>query len=275
MGRYSDTQDNAPEGDVSLPLSKDPTERRVQKPIPRYERMLRRAEQLAGMGSWHLDVDTNTVIWSDELYRIYGLDPGTPLSYETFIERVHSDDRVRVRAVVATALEERRPFRLQERIVRPDGQVRMLDTQGEVEVDERGRPISLFGFCRDVTERTQARQALEDREQQFAKMFHASPVATTLTTLADGRFLDANTRFLELTGYRREELIGHTSQALGLWDRTDEHDRVLAKLREAGSLREIQVRYRHRGGQEGRVLASLERIEIGGEDCLLTLLWRA
>jgi PAS domain S-box-containing protein len=237
--------------------------------------MLRRAEQLAGMGSWHWDVRTNTLIWSDELYRIYGVESGTPLSYEFFIGRLHPDDRARVQAVVAASLAERRPFRYQERIVRPDGEVRLLDSQGDVEMDANGQPVALFGFCRDVTEEKRAQDALLEREQRFSKMFHASPVATTLTTLADGQILDVNARFLELTGYSRDDLIGHSVQVMRLWGTPSERDRLLTELRERGSLREVAVGYRNRDGQERRALASIERIEIGGEDCLLTLLWRA
>lgn len=249
--------------------------KQAEEPVTRYERMLRRAEQLAGMGSWNWEIETNTLIWSDELYRIYGLGRGTPLSYETFIERLHPDDRERVRAIVSAALATGEPFQLQEQIVRPDGQIRVLDSQGEVERDKTGRPISMFGLCRDVTEEKGVQDALREREQRFSKMFHGSPIATTLTTLTDGRFVDVNTRFLEITGYRAEELIGHAPQVLLLWDTPKERDRLLVKLRELGSLREVAMRYRYRDGQVRRALAAIERIDIGGEECLLTLLWRA
>lgn len=252
----------------------DPEPERMVEPVRRYERMLRRAEQLAGMGSWHWEIETNTLIWSDELYRIYGLEPGTPLSYETFINRVHPDDRARVHAAVAAALESGKPFRHQERVVRPDGQMRVLDSQAEVERDEAGRPISMFGLCRDITEEVRARGALQEREQRFAKLFHASPVATALTTLAEGRFVDVNARFLDITGYSREELIGRAPQVLCLWAPPEDRDRFLARLREAGTLRESTVSYRDRNGHERRALAAVELIETDGEDCLLALLWR-
>ncbi|MEW6304332.1 MAG: PAS domain-containing protein [Verrucomicrobiota bacterium] len=237
--------------------------------------MLRRAERLARMGSWHWDVASNTLIWSDELCRIYGVAPGTPLTFEMFIEHIHPADRAQVQATVAAALKDGKPFQLQERIVRPDGEIRVLDSQGEVERDAAGNTVAMFGLCRDVTEEQRAREAMREREQRFAKMFHASPVATSLMTVAEGRFVDANPRFLDITGYTPAELIGRAAKVLSLWGSPDERARFLEQLRESGSLREVSIRYCDRAGQERRALASIELIEIDGEDCLLTLLWRA
>jgi len=251
-----------------------PEVKQTAEPARRQERMLRRAEQLAGMGSWHWEIGTNTLIWSDELCRIYGLEPGTALSYEVFINRIHPDDRARVHAAVAAALESGKPFRHQERIIRPDGQMRVLDSQAEVERDEAGRPVSMFGLCRDITEEVRSRDALLERERRFAKLFHASPVATALTTLAEGRFVDVNARFLDITGYSREELLGLAPQVLRLWSPPEDREGFLARLREAGTLRESTVSYLDRTGNERRALAAVELVEIDGEDCLLTLLWR-
>jgi PAS domain S-box-containing protein len=133
--------------------------------------------------------------------------------------------------------------------------------------------VALFGLCRDVTDETRAQAELREREQRFATIFHASPVATVLTAAADGRVLDVNARFLEITGYRQDELIGRSVESLGIW-RAEERHRMLDQLREQGSLREVALTYRTRAGLECRALAAIERLEIGGEDCLLKLLWR-
>ena len=237
--------------------------------------MLERAEQLAGIGSWYWEVGSDKLVWSRELYRIYGLSPDTPLTYDTFLERVHPDDRAHVGATVRRALEQRKPFRYHERIVRPDGDLRLLDSQGDVELDEDGRPIALFGLCRDVTEERRAATVLQEREERFAKIFQAWPVATVLTSLLDGRVLDVNARFLELTGFRREELIGHASRDVGLLSAPGERERILAAINAQGPLREVQVSYQTRGGERRRALASIERIAIGDEDCLLKLFYRS
>ena len=234
--------------------------------------VLSHAERLAGMGSWRWIPQTNRLTWSAELYRIYGVAPETSLSFETFSERLHPDDRARVAEIVSSALRDRKPFRIRERILRPDGELRVLDSQGDVEMDG-DRIAALFGFCRDVTEETKAQEALLEREERFTKMFSASPAASVLTAAQDGLLLDVNVRFLELTGYTRDEVIGHSSQMLGLWSPT-ERDDLLHRLRERGSLREVEVDYRTKSGQRRQALASVERITIGGKECLLKLFWR-
>lgn len=240
----------------------------------RHLRLLSNAERLARMGSWQWDPETDTLTWSRELYRIYGLEPGTRVTFQTFLEHVHPADQATVREVVTSALRERKPFQIQERIVRPDGEERLLESQGDVELDG-DRLVSLFGVCRDVTEETRARGALREYEERFAKIFHASPAATVITQAASGRILDANPRFLELIGEAsRDAIIGRTTLEAGLWKGLEERDQMRLRLRSWGVLREMEVHYRTREGQQRRALAAIEPISFGGEDCLLKLFWR-
>jgi PAS domain S-box-containing protein len=121
--------------------------------IASIERQLAAAQAITHMGSWDWDMRTNVVRWSDELYRIYGFEPQSrPITFEFFVSRLHPDDRAHTTSEVRKALERGGRFAYQERIVRPDGSVRVLDTIGEVAFDADGRPRSLLGTCRDVTE---------------------------------------------------------------------------------------------------------------------------
>src|SRR3954462_1685919 len=97
------------------------------------ERQLAAAQQITHIGSWEWDVRTNVVVWSDELYRIYGLMPRScDVTLELFLGRVHPEDRERVQQEIGAALKRGGRFGHRERIVRPDGAVRELDTVGEV-----------------------------------------------------------------------------------------------------------------------------------------------
>ncbi|RHW23296.1 PAS domain S-box protein [Nocardioides immobilis] len=121
------------------------------------------AQQLANMGDydWHIETDTNS--WSDQLYRIYGYEPQEfNASYDRFLSMVHPDDR---EAVIATHQEMYRvggSWRMTERIVRPDGEVRHLVTNGVVVMDENGTPVRMRGTCLDVTDRVRAEAASEE-----------------------------------------------------------------------------------------------------------------
>ena len=117
------------------------------------ERQLAAAQQITHIGSWEWDVRTNKVTWSDELYRIYGLEPrSVEVTLERFLARVHPDDREHTMKNVRAALAKPGPFSYPERIVRPDGSIRELETKGMAVCNEAGEPVALIGTCRDVTE---------------------------------------------------------------------------------------------------------------------------
>ena len=105
-----------------------------------------------GSARWEWDIVADLVTWSDELYRMYGLEPREfRASYDAFIERVHRDDRKRVNLIVRQALRDGRPFDFDHRLVQPDGTVRMLRAHGEVELGPDGRAIRMSGTTQDVT----------------------------------------------------------------------------------------------------------------------------
>lgn len=118
----------------------------------RLETQLAATQQLTHIGSWEWDLETNVVTWSDELYRIYGIEPRScPITLSAFLAKVHPEDRARIEATVKHAVESGEPFAYGERVFRPDGTMRELDTVGEVERDASGKSVALIGTCRDVT----------------------------------------------------------------------------------------------------------------------------
>ena len=134
--------------------------------LRRSRAVLNEAQRVAHIGSWEWDVLGNEVVWSDELYRIYGLEPGTvKVTYQTYMDLVHPDDRESTAAAIQTALDEGDSFEYEERIVRPHGEVRVLQSKGYVVRDESGLPRRMIGTCHDITERKQAELELEQRMQ--------------------------------------------------------------------------------------------------------------
>jgi PAS domain S-box-containing protein len=123
---------------------------------------LNEAQALAHLGSWEWDVDRNVVRWSDELCRLFGVPPGTALTYEQFVALLHPDDRSRVQRIVARGVDTAEPFVFEHRIVRADGSVRVLAARGRVDRDASGRVIRLLGTGQDITDR---RQAEEERAE--------------------------------------------------------------------------------------------------------------
>lgn len=122
------------------------------------------AQQLANMGDydWHIPTDTNR--WSDQLYRIYGHEPQAfEMTYERFLSFVHPEDREMIQGIHQHSYATGEPYEMIERIVRPDGEVRYLHSNGQVVMGPDGSPERMRGTCIDVTE-----QVLADREREAA-----------------------------------------------------------------------------------------------------------
>jgi PAS domain S-box-containing protein len=161
---------------------------------------LAEAQQLAHVGSWEWHVATNRVTWSDELYRIYGVAPQSELSYESFLERVHPEDRELVRTTVRRALEDRTAFETTHRIARDDGAERWVVGRGRVVVDDAGRLVRMVGTAQDVTER---RAAEVLRENILATVSHE--LRTPLTSIL-GFSLTLRDREAEIDDATKREL---------------------------------------------------------------------
>ncbi|HEY3187542.1 MAG TPA: PAS domain S-box protein, partial [Solirubrobacteraceae bacterium] len=172
----------------------------AQERLVANEAKLAEAQQIARLGSWEWEIATDSVVWSDELYRIYGVRPDRfPGSYGSYLDKVHADDRARVARVIETAVAERRGWSLDYRIVRPDGEVRMIHARGEVVLDDHGRPSLVRGTAQDVTESRRVEDALRAAEQLFRRAFDDAPIGMALIDL-EGRWLRLNRSIAQMLG---------------------------------------------------------------------------
>jgi PAS domain S-box-containing protein len=125
------------------------------------ERKLEEAQRLTHVGYWERDPDTDLITWSDETYRIFGLQPQARiLNLAQLPELVHPEDKQIVVEAVAEALRGGRRYDVEYRVIRPNGEVRLVHSQGDVIRDEAGRARRMFGSVQDITERKQAEQRL-------------------------------------------------------------------------------------------------------------------
>lgn len=122
---------------------------------------LNEAQAVAHIGSWELDLRSNVLSWSDEAYRIFGLDPKRfEATYEAFLSHVHPDDRDLVARAYVDALTRRVPYTIEHRMLRADGSVRWVHEQGRTFYDDQGRPLRAVGTVQDISERKQAEERL-------------------------------------------------------------------------------------------------------------------
>lgn len=166
------------------------------------------AQALANMGDYDWDIEANTNRWSDQLYRIYGLEPQSlNMSYEEFLSRIHPDDRERISAVHAAAYASGDTYQMIERIVRPDGEVRHLSSNGEVILDDDGKPKRMRGTCIDITDRVLAEDAAASARE--AEVWHRQALEVNDTIIQS---LTAAIGWLE--GGRTDTAVGYLEQTL-------------------------------------------------------------
>jgi PAS domain S-box-containing protein len=145
-----------------------------------------------------------------------------------------------------------------------DAQLRDYEARVVVSGDDE-----VLAIVRDITDRKHSEAALRRSEAKFARAFQASPNPLTISTLEDGRFLEVNAKFLEVSGYRPQEVIGHTAGDLQLWGNAGDRAEVIRTLLTEGRVRNRESQFRVKSGEIRIGLFSAEIIEIGDEQCML------
>jgi PAS domain S-box-containing protein len=172
------------------------------------------------------------------------------------------------------------------RLITKHGQERVW-AYHNIRYEEPGRPPYVLGHAQDVTEQVQREEelkqirdelenrvaqsttALQRAQERFVKAFHASPDAIILTG-TDGRYIDVNPGFQRLTGYSRDEVVGHTSREFKLWVNRQDRATVIRLFREQGAVFDFEVRWWTKSGTIREVLLSVEGIELDGVPCALS-----
>ena len=209
------------------------------------------AQLAARTGFWDWDVPTTRLAWSPEFYDLFGLDPGAPPSFETWLAVLHPDDRDRAMAAINRSMEERTPLENECRAVLPGGRVRWIGAYGDTAYDAAGRPRRMAGICVDITARREAEAALRESEGRFRSVLDHSLDALYRLNLQTGRYEYASPAFERVVGRTAEEMASESPDEAMSWIHPDDLPVVaagLARLEEAGSA-EVDYRVRDRGGR--------------------------
>ena len=126
-------------------------------------------------------------------------------------------------------------------------------------------------ILQDITERKLSEKALRNSEERFSKAFRSNPLAITISTEQDGRYLDVNDAFLELLRYQRKDVIGRTSKDLGFWNDPDDRIEMFRQLRDKKHLSKYNAKYRTSKGEVREAELWVELIELEGQSCLLAI----
>lgn len=192
--------------------------KKYEDTLHRNEVMLKRAQQVTQIGSWDWDIKNNTIVWSDEIFRIFGLEPTSKkITYDDFLEHLHPDDKENVVNAINSTIVYNQPYSIEHRIIRPDGNERIVYEQGEVFRSKSGEAVNMVGVLRDITEQKQTEVALRLADNVFRYTVEA-----IMVTDADEKILRINQAFTKITGYSSDEVIGKTPRQVIKSGRHDE-----------------------------------------------------
>ena len=196
-------------------IGRDITERKqTEIALLRSEDNLSRAQAVAQVGSWYLDVATSRLKWSVESRRIFGIPGQDAVDLDTFISVIHPDDREWVLKAWNEALAGA-PYDIEHRVV-ADGKTRWVRELAAIEMDSEDRPISGVGTVQDITERKQTEALLKEQQMQIklaAQVFAQSREGITISD-AQGNIVMINKAFTAISGYTEAELLGKNSRTL-------------------------------------------------------------
>jgi PAS domain S-box-containing protein len=130
------------------------------------ELLYKKAEAIASIGNWRWEVQADRVLWTDEMYRLFGLKPQSEaINFHRFLELVHPDDRDLVTSRVTSSLQTKKPYEFFHRVVHNNGKLKVLHARGEVVTDKEGKVVQLIGSAQDVTMLKETERQLLENEQ--------------------------------------------------------------------------------------------------------------
>lgn len=186
-------------------------QKRVEESLRQNEASMATAQRIVHMGNWETYIPTGYLYWSDEIYRIFGLEPKEfSATVEAFFATVHPDDLAYVLKAVDDAMAGRRGYNVDHRIIRPDGEIRFVHQEAEVTFDEAGQPLRMLGIVQDVTDRRQLEeqiQGLLERRSRQVQLSTQVAQEVALATNLDDLYRRVVTGINEQFGFYHTQLL--------------------------------------------------------------------
>ncbi len=166
------------------------------------EMLYKQAQAMSHIGNWEWLIDDNTVIWSDEMYRIYGLNPTQePISYEQYAAMLHPDDAGLMQDAVNNCLQKHQPYERMHRIILPGGKIKYLLGKGDVMLNKDGKAVKLFGTSQDITKEYLAEKRVHESRAFIQKITDTTPSLIASYNINTGQYTFVNDALKTLLGY--------------------------------------------------------------------------
>ncbi|MGE5659880.1 MAG: PAS domain-containing protein [Actinomycetota bacterium] len=193
---------------------KDISERKTtETTLVHLTHQLQEAQRIAHIGNWEFDCATQTITWSEELFRIFGREVGKMPTFEEITEQIHPDDRQAWLALVGRTMAVGAAYDFDHRLFLPNGELRYINAKGQGLTNESGEVVRLLGTAIDITDRKLAEAALKESEERFRGIFENAAIGIALV-LPNGQFFKVNPGFCKIVGQSEVELKAQHFQAV-------------------------------------------------------------
>ncbi|MCK5004037.1 MAG: PAS domain S-box protein [Candidatus Aminicenantes bacterium] len=209
----------------------------LEKTIKILEDRFNESQRIAKIGSWELDLISNTLYWSDEVYRMFGLKPQQfGATYEAFLDNIHPDDRDFVNAAYNESLRTKKPYNIVHRLQLKDGTIKYVNESCKTFFDDKGNAIRSIGTVQDITEQKQTEEELHWAKELTEKALNAQHDTFFIFEINTGKAVLWNRAFREISGYTDDEIarmsapgsyygpkdlelaVDYTKKILGEWE---------------------------------------------------------
>ncbi|VXC37308.1 PAS domain S-box-containing protein/diguanylate cyclase (GGDEF) domain-containing protein [Pseudomonas sp. 8Z] len=251
---------------------RDITQQRQQElALRESQARLKLALESADLGAWDWHIPSSRMFASTRAASLHGL-ATQPFdgAFDDFFIQVPLEDRRALRRAYRELLEQHgNSYQVTYRVQLDSGESRILETTAKLLLGDDGHPLRMVGTLVDISERVLREQRLRASEEKFAKAFHSSPDAITITERDTGRYIEVNEGFTRITGYQSAEVIGRTSFEINIWAIPEERTQMIEHLTLYGQVLHMEMHGRHRNGGQCLVDVSVQPIELNGLACLL------
>ena len=234
--------------------------KKVENALRKSELMLAKAQQIAKLGNWEWDVMANEIIWSEELFHIFGRDPalGTP-SYEELLTLYVKEDREKHDQAVQRAVRTGESYHMELRMRQPDNSCKYIEAIGNAEYDSNGEVVRLYGTAQDISDRKAIEAKLLQNKALLQLTIENAPIGIATLNL-EGKFLNVNHSLCKIYGYSVEELLNMTAIEI---THPDSIDKTLAAFNTlvnkiAPNLR-LEKHYIHK---DGHVIDAISQVSL-------------
>lgn len=223
--------------------------KQAERALRESEQDLKESQRIAHVGSWRLDLASNQVVWSEELYKMYGFDPTSPPPAYTEHQKLFTPESWnKLHIALNNTIDTGIPYELELEILRDDGKRGWMWVHGEAVRDARGVTVGLRGATQDITGRKQTDEALKASEKKYQYLFENAQVALFRNRLSDGKLLEINERYAKMAGYSNIQDCMAEFNAADAWVELNGRKVFLDILRKNGFVSDYETEIIRRDG---------------------------